>query len=106
MTSDGDGDRPRTNKSSKSIAKKKSRTPIDPNDTPGRLSSQPWMHTSSSGRSYVPYDTGNPADFHGPRKQSQPLHISASHTIRPTDIRILRLSSATPSPRDSSPHLS
>ena len=56
------------------------------------------MHTSSSGRSYVPYGTGNPTDFYGPRKQSLPLHISASHIIRPTYIGTSRLSSATPSP--------
>lgn len=65
------------------------------------------MHTSSLGRSYVLFCTGNPVDYHGPRKQRQVCTSYAPHTFRPpTDIGTSRLLSGTPSPRDSSPHLS
>ncbi|KAM3264269.1 hypothetical protein P3L10_001263 [Capsicum annuum] len=94
MTSGSSGDQSRPDKNSKSIAKNKSRTPINPDDIPGRLSSQPQMHTSSSGRSYVPFGTGNPIDYHGPRKQRQVCTSYAPHTLRPpTNIGTLILSS-------------
>ncbi|KAM3264675.1 hypothetical protein P3L10_001669 [Capsicum annuum] len=64
------------------------------------------MHNTSSGRSYVPFGTGNPVDYHGPRKQGQVCTYYAPHTFRPpTDIGTSRLSSGTPYPRNSSPHL-
>ncbi|KAM3320886.1 hypothetical protein P3S67_008088 [Capsicum chacoense] len=91
MLSGGSDDRPGPDKNSKSTAKKKSRTPINP----GRLSSQPKMHTSLSGRSYVPLGTGNPVDYHGPRKQRSVCTSYAPHTFRPPkDIGTSRLSPA------------
>ncbi|KAM3397507.1 hypothetical protein P3S68_001019 [Capsicum galapagoense] len=65
------------------------------------------MHTSSSGRSYVPFGTGNLVDYHGPRKQRQVCTSYAPHTLRPpTNIGTSILLSGNPSPRGSSPHLS
>ncbi|KAF3636948.1 hypothetical protein FXO37_25180 [Capsicum annuum] len=99
ITSDGSGDRVGPDKNSKSNTKKKSWTPKNPNDVPGKLSSQPQMHTSSSGRFYVPFGTGNPVDYHGPRKQRQVCTSYAPHIFRPpTDIGTSRLSSDIYSP--------